>query len=73
MPITTKKIRNTRYVYFFYHDEKEDKQKHICCGSTANLESKKKAIKLELQYLENQSSQIMEKRKRLKEELLEIK
>ena len=73
MPITTKKIRNTQYVYFVYHDEEENKQKHVCCGSTSNPESKKKAIKLELQYLEDQSSQIMEKRKRLKEELLEIK
>jgi hypothetical protein len=72
VPITTKKIRNTQYVYFFYHDEKEGKQKHVCCGSITNPESKKKAIKLELKYLEDQSSHIWEKRKLLKEELLKI-
>lgn len=72
MPITTKKIRDTRYIYFVYHDEDKNKQVHVCCGAVSNPESKKKAIKLELKYLEQQSSLLMEKRKRLKDELMSI-
>lgn len=70
MPITTKKIRDTRYIYFTYHDQKEKKQKHVCCGSILNPEAKKKAIRLEIEYLESQSSQIEVEKKRLKKELL---
>lgn len=69
MPITTKKIRNTKYIYFTYHDQKEKKQKHVCCGADTNPEAKKKAIRLEIEYLENQESQLDIERKRLKQEL----
>lgn len=69
LPITTKKIRNTKYIYFTYHDEVEGKQKHVCCGAESNPEAKKKAIKLEIELLENQESFINTERKRLEKEL----
>ena len=69
MPITTKKIRDTKYIYFIYHDQKEKKQKHVCCGAETNPEAKKKAIKLEIELLEDQESQINSEKKRLEKEL----
>ena len=72
LPITTKKIRDTKYVYFTYHDPEEKKQKHVCCGSVSNPDAKKKAIKLEIELLESQGLQIEVEKKRLKKELSKI-
>ena len=69
MPITTKKIRNAKYIYFTYQDQKEKKQKHVCCGVDTNPDAKKKAIRLEIEHLENQEFQINVEKKRLKKEL----
>ena len=72
MPITIKNIRNTRYIYFVYHDKNEGKQKHVCCGADSNPEAKRKAIRLEIELLEKQSLEIDKKKKGLREALLKL-
>lgn len=69
MPITTKKIRDTRYIYFVYHDDAEGKQKHVCCGAESNPKARRKAIKLEIEFLSRRESEIARKKNRLQKEL----
>ena len=69
MPISVKKIRNKRYIYFVRYDHNKGKQKHICCGIESNPEAKTKAIKLEIRLLDSQSSQVKKEKKRLEDEL----
>lgn len=73
MPLTTKKIRKTRYIYFVYRDPTENKQKHVCCGAENDPNAKKKALQLELDYLQNMTKEIDEKKKSIEKELSKIK
>jgi DNA modification methylase len=54
MPISTKTVRNTNYVYFVYYDPKTKKKKEIYCGPSASPKSKERAEELEKEYLEKQ-------------------
>ncbi len=54
MPITTKKVKGVKYLYFIYYDSRSKKKKEVYCGPENNSEAERKAQELEKNYLEDQ-------------------
>jgi len=67
MSITTKNVNNFQYLYFIYHQN--GVKKEIYCGSASNPESKRKAIKIEINYLKEQKMILSEKIRKLEKYL----
>ena len=51
MGITTKRIKDTNYVYFTHYDKGARSTKYQSCGPASIAESMAKAIKMEREYL----------------------
>ena len=54
---TIRKIRNKRYLYYIYYDNK--KRKEVCCGLVNEPKTKSKLRKIKLDDLKKQKATIM--------------
>ena len=69
MPKTTKTIKGKQYVYYSYYDADEQKKKEIYCGRIDTREAKKKVLESELEYLEKQKLELIQKIKNVESQL----
>lgn len=58
MPITTKTVKRTRYLYFIYYDPKGKGKKEIYCGAANDPKAQQKAQELERKHLQQQISSL---------------
>lgn len=61
MPTSVKKVKGKNYLYFTYYDQQTGKKKEIYCGLNNTVESKSKALELELKHLNENKKEITEK------------
>lgn len=73
MPTAIKKVKGKNYLYFTYYDQQTGKKKEIYCGLENNNDAKRKAMELELDYLESQTMQISRKKEILEKQLARFK
>ena len=73
MPISIKKVKGSEYLYFIYYDSKTGKKKEVYCGLSSRPESKKKALEMEIDYLNEQKKNLSEKVQSAESELKQIK
>ena len=59
MGITTKRIKNTDYVYFTHYDKGTRSTKYQSCGPASMVESMTNAIKLEREYLKRRKEGLL--------------
>lgn len=73
VPITTKKVKGSDYLYFTYYDQKDGKKKEVYCGLVSKPESKKKALELEISYLTEQKKNLTERMDKVETQLKQLK
>jgi len=73
MPTATKMVKGKKYLYFTYYDQQTGKKKEVYCGLETDNNAKRKAMELELDYLENQTMQISKKKDILEKQLSRLK
>lgn len=68
-----KTVKGKKYLYFTYYDQQTGKKKEIYCGLESDNNAKRKAMELELNYLENQTNQLTKKKQTLERQLEHLK
>ena len=56
---TTKTIKGNEYLYYVYYENR--KKKEVYCGLSSNVQSKKNALKFELEHLKKQKKDLSQK------------
>ena len=56
---TIKVVKGREYLYYVYYDNGQ--KKNVYCGLASKPESQKKALELELEYMQNQSRNLSQK------------
>ena len=59
MGITTKRIKDTAYVYFTHYDKDSRSTKYRSCGPASMKESMAKAVELEREYLKRRREDLL--------------
>lgn len=73
MPMATKTVKGKKYLYFTYYDQQTGKKKEVYCGLESDSNARRKAMELELDYLENQTVEISKKKENIEKQLSRLK